>query len=598
MPRVLVVEDEGLIAHDISNRLEALGHVVIGTVGTAEDAVRRAGEADLVLMDIRLDGPADGVEAATQIRDRYQVPVVFLTAHADRSTLERAKRADPFGYIVKPLAPAALNTSIEIALHKHRAERRIREREAQLRAALDSIPEAVAVTGVHGCVSILNGAAEAMTGWSNREAEGQSLSKIVRLILRDSDRDAADLVSNAVLRDALVEIENGATLLSRGGRETAVEGAAAPMKSGGAVLTLRDVSEKRWEERQLRQEEKLESTSRLAARVSEDYGTLLATIRNQAEQLLRQFGEYAPARKPVEEIQQAATAGERITRRLAAFSTRQVSHRRTVSLNGILRDALKAIESLSGPVIELTVRTQPGAGKIRADAEQIEQAILSLVMHSRGAMPEGGRLLIETAGATAPNRGPFVLLAMTHTGREPEIEKLFEPGSTTDQGLALPMVHAIVSEHEGYVSAQPTAGGGCRFEILLPQWIDPAFPEHAPLSILLIESRESTRAQLHNHFEANSLNLLEAADAKEGLALAEAHDGALHALIAETAVADVVEEEMRRIHPGIVVLRIVDHAPGSSGEIQRPFTQQSLLERTLDLLKAGRSISSECTERQ
>ena len=135
--RVLVVEDEGLIAHDIASRLEAMGHEVEGPVSTAEEAIERAGSADLVLMDIRIDGQRDGIEAALEIRARHHLPVIFLTAHADRATLERAKQAGPFGYIVKPLGAASLQTGIEMAIAKHRVERLLEEREAWLRAALD-----------------------------------------------------------------------------------------------------------------------------------------------------------------------------------------------------------------------------------------------------------------------------------------------------------------------------------------------------------------------------------------------------------------------------------------------------------------------------
>jgi len=125
--KVLVVEDEGLIAHDIATRVEALGHEVVGTVSTAEEAIEQAAGADLVLMDIRIDGHRDGIAAAQEVRARHHVPVVFLTAHADRATLERAKAASPFGYIVKPLGPASLNTSIEMAVYKHRMERQLEE---------------------------------------------------------------------------------------------------------------------------------------------------------------------------------------------------------------------------------------------------------------------------------------------------------------------------------------------------------------------------------------------------------------------------------------------------------------------------------------
>src|SRR2546425_5789370 len=176
--KVLVVEDEGLIALDIAGRLEALGHEVVATVSTGEEAIEEAAACDIVLMDIRLDGAMDGIDAAVQIRERYHLPVVFLTAHADRATLDRAKLAGPFGYIVKPLAAASLNTSIEIALYKHRMERLLEERETLLRTTLRSVADAVVVTDVDGRVLMLNRAAEILTGWIEPEAQGQPVSRV------------------------------------------------------------------------------------------------------------------------------------------------------------------------------------------------------------------------------------------------------------------------------------------------------------------------------------------------------------------------------------------------------------------------------------
>src|SRR5258707_209208 len=137
--KVLVVEDEGIIAHDITSRLQALGHEVVAVCSTGAEAIEEAKAADIVLMDIHLDGKMGGIEAAEQIRERYHLPVVFLTAHADRVTLERAKLAEPFGYIVKPLSPAALNTSIEVAIYKHGTSRLLEAREAWLRPTLASV---------------------------------------------------------------------------------------------------------------------------------------------------------------------------------------------------------------------------------------------------------------------------------------------------------------------------------------------------------------------------------------------------------------------------------------------------------------------------
>jgi PAS domain S-box-containing protein len=240
--RVLVVEDEGLIAHDIASRLEALGHQVVGTVSTAEEALEQAAGADLVLMDIRIDGQRDGIAAAQEVRARHHVPVVFLTAHADRATLERAKAADPFGYITKPLGPASLHTSIEMAIYKHRMERQLEEQEAWYRTTLASVAEAIVVADPLGRIRTLNRAAEAFSGWSATNAIGQRLETVIRLVEEESGDELGDPAPLAILCGGAVPLDHGLRLMARGGREMAVEGTVAPVRSSaenllGVVLT-------------------------------------------------------------------------------------------------------------------------------------------------------------------------------------------------------------------------------------------------------------------------------------------------------------------------------------------------------------------------
>jgi two-component system, cell cycle sensor histidine kinase and response regulator CckA len=604
--KVLVVEDEGLIARDIAGRLEALGHEVVGIASSAEEAMEKAAAAEIVLMDIRIDGPIDGVNAAAQIRERYHVPVIFLTGHADRATLDRAKLAEPFGYIVKPLAHAALHTSLEIAVYKHRLERQLEEREAWLRTTLTSVAEAVIVTDVAGRILMMNQAAERLTGWIQPQAAGQPVSKVAQLIDSDSGAPADDPIPLAILRDAPVTLGRNVQLLARDGRLMVVEGSVAPAKAAGAaigaVLSMRDVSGRRWEERQLQLSQKMETAGRLAAGVSHEFANLLATIRNQSEQLLRQFAEYSPVRRALEEIQQAASAADQITSRLAGFGMRQVGHPEDLSLNAILRRMSKLIESMAGDRIEIAIHPDRMAGKIHADAAQIEQMVMNLVMHACAAMPDQGRLLIETGNVEVPLQGrmaSYVVLAVTHTGSVPDLDKLFEPAAGAGESLGLSLAHNIVTEHGGLLSVQPTAGDGCRFEALLPRSIAPellprpessvANPTGAP-SILLIEERDRVRAQLHNFFEANGYNLIEASDAAEAIALAEVHEGALDLLIVESAAADQAANALRRAHPSLAVLRIVnrqEEAGGQAnapGEICVPFTQAALLDRVSALL--------------
>ncbi|MGH9557715.1 MAG: hypothetical protein ACRD30_00645, partial [Bryobacteraceae bacterium] len=278
-----------------------------------------------------------------------------------------------------------------------------------------------------------------------------------------------------------------------------------------------------------------------------------------------------------------------MSQRLASFGTRQVSHREPLSLNAMLRRAARWIESAAGSSVEVSMRLDPATARVSADPAQIEQAIMSQILHACSAIsrnrPPGGRLLIETANAEAPVHGraiPHAMLAITYTAREEDPEKLFEPSSSGQEGLALSLVHATVSEHAGFISARETAGGACRLETLLPSLSGaalvplPANPDQAR-AILLVESRESLRLQLHNFFEANGYNLLEAADANEALAIAEMHEGLLDLLIAGEDEADSIAAVLRVMHPGLQLLRVVGRLPANSGEIGWPFAQQELL---------------------
>ena len=604
--RVLVVEDEGLIAHDIATRLQAMGHEVVGTAGTAEEALEMAAQADIVLMDIRIDGPVDGVEAAARIREQYHVPVVFLTAHSDRPTLERAKVTGAFAYLVKPIAQASLNTAIEIALYKHRMERKLEEREALLRTTLSSVADAVVVTDDSSRVLMVNKAAESLTGWTQEEAEGKPVLRVLGLIDAESGEPAEDPVPLAILKDAPMPLDRTWQLVSRSGFQMKIEGSAAPVKASGialgTVLTFRDVSARLWEEKQLRQAQKVDAAGRMAARVSSEYTSLLANIRTQSEQLLRQFGEYSPARQSIEGIQESASAAEALTRRLTRFGTRQAAEQpEFLSINGMLRRLSKLIESVAGSRIEVTIRPSAAVGKVRVDAAQLEQAIMNLVLHACALMPEGGELLIETGAAELPrfdSVASYITLNIAHTGQEPDLEKLFEPSSIAEDGLALAMVHGIISEHAGYISAHPTARG-CRFEVLLPRVAEALLPEAVVEpggipTVLLVDYRERVRAQLHNYFEAAGYNLLEAVDDQEAFALGEVHEGALDLLVADSADAERIGAALRSSHPNLEVLRIVEQLETASSEIRRPFTQAALLQKAASLLEK-RGISEAAT---
>ena len=182
--RILVVEDERLVAKHIENMVRGLGYDVAGVAATGEDAVRIALGTlpDLVLMDIMLRGDMDGIAASEQIWDKAAIPVVYLTAYADEATLERAKVTDPFGYLLKPFEERELYTAIEMALYKHKTDRELKERERWLSTILTSIGDGVISTDREGRVTFINSVAEALTGRKKEDCLGRDLGEVLVLV--------------------------------------------------------------------------------------------------------------------------------------------------------------------------------------------------------------------------------------------------------------------------------------------------------------------------------------------------------------------------------------------------------------------------------
>lgn len=184
-PRILVVEDERITAEDIKSGLENAGYEVPAMVSSGKAAIEKAGELrpDLVLMDIKLKGKMDGIEAAGQIKLLYDIPVIYLTAYSDKYTVQRAKMTEPSGYIIKestglvkkPFEASELHTAIEITLYRHEMEK---EHDMLFSAMLKYINDAVIATNVDGRIKLMNSVAEKLTGWNLDDSVGKEISDI------------------------------------------------------------------------------------------------------------------------------------------------------------------------------------------------------------------------------------------------------------------------------------------------------------------------------------------------------------------------------------------------------------------------------------
>ena len=180
VPHILVVEDEIILAKNIQNRLEKLGYSVPAVVSSGEKAVKKAAEThpDLILMDIKLEGDTDGIEAAEQIRRSFNIPVVYLTAYADNKTLQRAKITEPYGYIIKPFSERELQSNIEITLYKHKMENKLKKSREHLQNIINSTSEIIISLNKNNRVSTWNKAAERITGYKQKEVIRKHITKL------------------------------------------------------------------------------------------------------------------------------------------------------------------------------------------------------------------------------------------------------------------------------------------------------------------------------------------------------------------------------------------------------------------------------------
>ncbi|MBE9007022.1 response regulator [Fortiea sp. LEGE XX443] len=248
---ILVVEDESIVAKDLQNRLRKFGYTVPAIASSGQEAINKAVEIspDLVLMDIRLKGQMDGIEAAAEIHKYLDIPIIYLTAYADENTLERAKITEPFGYLLKPFKERELQTNIEIALTKHRLEKQLKTNQQWLSTLLNSISDGVIATDVNQLVTFMNPVAEKLTGWTQVEASEKNISEIFKIIDITTREPLENSINKVLQSGAIAPLSVATILIAKNGAETPIDDSAAPIKDNkdnitGAVLVFRDVTER------------------------------------------------------------------------------------------------------------------------------------------------------------------------------------------------------------------------------------------------------------------------------------------------------------------------------------------------------------------
>ena len=241
---ILIVEDNNIVMLELKDRLEETGYNVVGYAPSGLEAIKKAQEfhPDLIMMDIRLKGEMDGIDAAARIKNELDIPVIYLTAHTDKDTLQRAKKTEPYGYVIKPFEERELFSTIEMALYKHEMEKKLKESRHWLSTTLKSIGDALIATDSKGVIKIINRVAEDLTEWNYDDAYGRDINDIFKI----KDKDNPIIIT---LRYLSIGGLSNITLIGKNGKETPIDFSSAPIKEengkiSGIVLVFRDITDK------------------------------------------------------------------------------------------------------------------------------------------------------------------------------------------------------------------------------------------------------------------------------------------------------------------------------------------------------------------
>jgi PAS domain S-box-containing protein len=476
---ILVVEDERIVAKDLARLLTSFGWEARPPVASAEEALRSATEQcpDLVLMDIRIHGKPDGIDTAALLRKRFDVPVVFLTAHSDEETVARAKKTEPFGYLLKPIKPAELRSTVELALYRHEMERRLRHRERWFSTTLRSIADAVIASDTHGNVTFMNPNAESMTGWRSEDAAGRPLSEVLQVVAEQKHGEKV--------------------LVGKQGTKRPIAESAAPIydeldHSLGAVMVFRDVSEERKLRIQLERADRLASLGTMAAGVAHEVNNPLAVIvanlafvKESLARLQLDQRDAVDMRESLEEATQAAGRIRGIVTDLRVFTRGSAERGRFCDLEKAIDAAIQiaADDLLKCAGVKKIVPKLP---PIDAPETRVVQIFTNLLMNAAHAIESGRASENEVRIRASMKSVGWVEVEISDTGSgiEPQkLRRIFDPFFTTKApgggiGLGLSICHGIARSLGGDIEVESAVGEGTKFRVTLPVSVAPfAEPE-------------------------------------------------------------------------------------------------------------------------
>ena len=587
---------------------------------------------DLIISDFTLPS-YDGRSALLLAREKCPgTPVLFFSGTLGEESAIQSLKDGATDYVLMQ-RPARFVSAVRRALReaeehaaRQRSEKAMREAQERFISIYQSSKDAIAYSTLDGLLLEVNDSFVKLTGCAREELLTKTYQTLTPTEYRKRE---AEIVQKIIRTGEPAEYEK--EFLRKDGSRVAVSLTVFIVKGprgrlGGLAAIIKDITERKSLESQLRQAQKMEAIGQLTGGIAHDFNNLLTVINGYSELTLQLLKADDPLRSNLEQIKEAGERAASLTRQLLAFSRRQVLEPKVLDLNAVVTNLEKMLTRMIGEDIDLVATLTPGLGRVKADPGQIEQVIMNLAVNARDAMSNGGRLTIETANMELDENfaqrhvvvkpGRYVMLAVSDTGCGMDAEtqrRIFEPFFTTKEigkgtGLGLATVYGIVKQSGGSIWVYSEVGQGTTFKVYLPRVEEepdavlPSAVRETSLkgteTILLIEDDEPLRKLALSILRRGGYTVLAASDRTEALQLCGRHQGPIHLMLADVVMPGMSGREfadkLAQIRPDMKVLLMSGYTDdtitrhGALVEevafLQKPFTTYGLLSKVREVL--------------